>query len=127
MKGILVGLNLLAVLFVLAWGAEYFVAPRVAVVANKGDYKRLMFQCDQVMREHFIAKQLVLARPNDESIRNLEAAEIGLTNCHDYDKLRKHMLNLGVSENELAAIGLEAIEERGRDVRHFVETHEIRY
>ena len=54
-------------------------------------------------------------------------AEIGLTTCHDYDKLRKKMIGWGVKENELASLGLEAIEKRATDVRKFVEIHEIRY
>ena len=33
----------------------------------------------------------------------------------------------GLSETALARIGLEAIEERAREVRTFVEIHEIRY
>jgi len=94
---------------------------------SQDEYKEMMFQCDHVMREHFIAKQLVLATPTEETIRNLEAAEIGLTTCHDYDKLRKKMIGWGVKENELASLGLEAIEKRATDVRKFVEIHEIRY
>ena len=30
-------------------------------------------------------------------------------------------------KGELASLGIEAIEEKARDVRTFVETHEIRY
>ena len=74
-----------------------------------------------------VPEQLVLAAPTEETIRNLEAAEIGLITCHDYDKLRKKMIGWGVTENELATLGLEAIEKRATDVRTFVEIHEIRY
>ena len=47
--------------------------------------------------------------------------------CQDYDDLRKKLLGFGLSENDLSKIGLEAIEEKAKDVRSFVETHEIRY
>ncbi len=87
----------------------------------------MMFHCDQAMREHFIAKQIVIASTTDATIRNLEAAEIGLTECHYYDELRKKMISWGVTENDLAAIGLDAVEERALDIRTFVENHEIRY
>ena len=127
MKRILIATNLLAALVIIAWGVHRFIAPVVAIAVYGDEYKELMFQCDQVMREHFIAKQMVLATPTDETIRNLEAAEIGLTACHEYDKLRKKMIGWGVTENELASIGLEAIEERATDIRKFVEIHEIRY
>ena len=119
--------NALAILVVLALGTERYVAPRVAEAIYADRYKDLMFQCDHVMREHFIAKQMVLASTNEETIRNLDAAEIGLTACHEYDKLRKTLGSWGLSETALARIGLEAIEERARDVRRFVEIHEIRY
>ena len=127
MKRLLIAANLLAALVVIVWGADRYIAPMIAVAVYGEEYKEMMFQCDHVMREHFIAKQLVLAAPTEETIRNLEAAEIGLTTCHDYDKLRKKMIGWGVKENELASLGLEAIEKRATDVRKFVEIHEIRY
>ena len=127
MKRLLVAANLLAALVVIVWGADRYIAPMIAVAVYGEEYKEMMFQCDHVMREHFIAKQLVLAAPTEETIRNLEAAEIGLTACHDYDKLRKKMIGWGVKENTLASLGLEAIEKRATDVRKFIEIHEIRY
>jgi hypothetical protein len=127
MKRLLIAANLLAALVVIVWGADRYISPMIAVAVYGDEYKEMMFQCDHVMREHFIAKQLVLATPTEETIRNLEAAEIGLTTCHDYDKLRKKMIGWGVMENELASLGLEAIEKRATDVRKFVEIHEIRY
>ncbi len=127
MKRLLIAVNLLAAFVVIVWGADRYIAPLIAGAVYGDEYKEMMFQCDHVMREHFIAKQLVLATPTEETIRNLEAAEIGLTTCHDYDKLRKKMIGWGVNENELASLGLEAIEKRATDVRKFVEIHEIRY
>ena len=127
MKRPLTAANLLAALVVIGWGIDRYIAPKIATAVYGDEYKRMMFQCDHVMREHFIAKQLVLATPTEETIRNLEAAEIGLTACHDYDKLRKKMIGWGVKENALASLGLEAIEKRATDVRKFIEIHEIRY
>jgi len=127
MKRFLVIINFLAALTVIAWGVERYVAPAIAEAVYSTRYKKLMFQCDHVMREHFIAKQMVLVSTTEANIRNLDAAEIGLTTCHDYDKLRKTMIGWSVSENALAQIGLEAIEQSANDVRTFVEIHEIRY
>ena len=123
---LLVG-NVAAILVVLVFGVERYVAPRAAEAIYAEQYKALMFRCDHVMREHFVAKQMVLASATEETIRNLDAAEIGLTDCHEYDKLRKTLMGWGLSETALARIGLEAIEERAREVRTFVEIHEIRY
>ena len=84
------------------------------------------FECDEVMRGHLIAKTNALRAPSEESIKGLSAAEVALLSCHDYDKLRKRLQTLGLSEGELASLGIEAIEEKAKDVRTFVETHEIR-
>ena len=86
-----------------------------------------MFKCDQVMREHYIAKRAVELSPTPEVVRNLEATEVGLLDCHEYDKLRKRMLVWGLNENQLASIGLEALEEKQYEIRRFIEIHEIRY
>ena len=128
MKGKLgLALNIVAVLFVIAYGMVEYVVPKAAASFWEEDYKSLMFQCDHVMREHFIAKQLVLTEPSEKAVKNLDASEVGLLSCHEYDKLRKTLLSYGVSEAQLSLIGLEAIEENANEVRRFVEIHEIRY
>jgi len=124
---ILLTLNLLALGVVFYYTAEELLIPKAAEWLYKHDYKNLVFKCDSVMREHFIAKKQVLRSLSDDAIKNLRAAEVGLLACHDYDVLRKRLLSYGLSENDLSRIGLEAIEEGAKDVRTFVETHEIRY
>ncbi len=123
----LVVLNILAAISLIGIAAKYVAVPMIAKQAYKERYKELMFQCDEVMRSHFIAKNKVLTAPSEDSIRELRAAEVSLLSCHDYDKLRKRLQTLGLSDAELASLGIEAIEEKAKDVRHFVETHEIRY
>ena len=120
-------LNIVAVLLVFTYGMVEYVIPKAAASFWEEDYKSLMFQCDHVMREHFIAKQLVLTEPSEKAVKNLDASEVGLLSCHEYDKLRKTLLSYGVSEAQLSLIGLEAIEENANEVRRFVEIHEIRY
>jgi len=119
--------NLLAIGMVITYGAIEYAIPIGAAAVWRSDYKALMFKCDHVMRTHFIAKRQVELEPSPNAIKNLEAAELGLLDCHEYDLLRKRMIRLGVSENELAAIGLEALEEKEYELREFVRTHEIRY
>jgi hypothetical protein len=79
------------------------------------------------MRDHFIAKNETLLRPSEGSIRNLRAAEVSLLTCHEYDSLRKKLIDFGITENQLSRLALTAIEEKEQDVRSFVQTHEIRY
>ncbi len=119
--------NVCAIALVAAYGVAEYSAPLAAAQIWRDDYKALMFKCDQVMREHYIAKQAVTLDPSAYTVKNLRAAEVGLLDCHDYDKLRKRMLGWGLSENQLSAIGLEALENNAYDLRRFVEIHEIRY
>ena len=119
--------NVLAVVLVFVYGLIEYVVPQVALKLNKENYQSLMFQCDLVMREHFIAKQLVVVSPSEKTIKNLEASEVGLLTCHEYDKLRKQLLSYGASEVQLSMIGLEVMEKKAEDVQRFVEIHEIRY
>jgi hypothetical protein len=120
-------LNILALVVISYYAFREFALPTIAESLYKEQYKELVFKCDNVMRDHFIAKSQVLARPSSQTIANLRSAEVGLIDCHQYDVLRKRLLSLGLSETDLARIGLEAIEKHATDVRAFVETHEIRY
>ena len=127
MKRLLLIGNIVVICLVVSYGAVEYGAPVLATHLWREDYKNLMFKCDQVMREHYIAKRAVELSPTPETVKNLEATEIGLLDCHAYDKLRKRMLIWGLNEDQLASIGLEALEEKKYELRRFVETHEIRY
>lgn len=101
---------------------------RWAVAAWYQDaYGTLVFACDQAMREHFIAKSRVAAAPSGDTAAILAASEVALIDCHDYDMMRKDLQRLGLQDADLAAMGLRAIEQRGRDIREIVRIHEIRY
>lgn len=127
MKRLLVIGNIIAIAFVIGYGVIEYGSPAVAARLWRTDYKDLMFKCDQVMREHFIAKRELEVNPGPEAVKSLEASELGLLDCHDYDKLRKRMLAWGLTTNQLSAIGLEALEEKKYELRDFVRAHEIRY
>jgi hypothetical protein len=126
-KNVLLALNVVALVAIFGYGIQKFALPFIATKIYGDNYKELVFKCDSVMRDHFIAKNQVLTNASETSIKNLKAAEIGLLTCHDYDVLRKKLIDFGVTENQLARLGLEAIEEKEKDVRSFVQTHEIRY
>lgn len=93
----------------------------------QNEYSKLVYKCDNSMRDHFIAKAEVLKNYNEQSIENLEQTELGLVDCHEYDLLRKKLITLGLSSNELSYMGLKAIEENGEDLKKLVEIHEILY
>lgn len=127
MKRSLIIANVLTLCVVLGYAAIVFFSPTVAAYVWRDDYKDLMFKCDQVMREHFIAKKAVEQAPSAINVKNLQATELGLLDCHEYDRLRKRMLVWGVTPDQLASIGLDALEEKKYELRRFVEIHEIRY
>lgn len=119
--------NVIAVFLIFGIGIKLFALPSIAKVLYADEYKEMVFRCDNVMREHFIAKNKVLTKIDDDAVKNLKAAEVGLIQCHDYDKLRKKLINLGLSDSQLGELGLETIEENAGDVRTFVKIHQIKY
>ena len=121
--------NLLASLLVLcvAYIAYDESKPLLASTLWANDYKELMFNCDQVMREHYIAKRALEFDSSPVNLRNLQASEVGLLDCHEYDKLRKRLISWGLDGQDLSILGIEALEEQDYELRDFVEIHEIRY
>ncbi len=124
---ILVVVNIVASLSCIALFFKFMAIPIYAKHAYAEEYKNLVFQCDNVMRDHLIAKNRVNFEKSEDAIKNLHSAEIGLLTCNDYDKLRKRMIVFGVTEAELSLLGLEAIEDKSGDVRGYVRTHEFKY
>jgi len=120
-------LNIIAVLIILVLGFRQLVQPPIIKAIYQTQYQELMFKCDNVMREHLIAKNRMLTEPSDDAVKTLNAAEIGLIECHDYDVMRKRLIALGLTDNDLALMGLKAIEEKGTDVKTFVKIHELKY
>ena len=127
MKKMLLLANLIAVLSCIGLGIKFLIMPAIAQTVFKSEYQTLMFNCDNVMRDHLIAKNRVIYQKSKTSLKQLRAAEIGLISCHDYDRLRKRMKIWGVTDTELSYIGLEAIEKNTKDIMKYVETHQFKY
>jgi hypothetical protein len=124
---VLLILNIAALLVIFALGFRQFGQPPIVKAIYEKRYQELMFKCDNVMREHLIAKNRMLSEADDDSVKTLKAAEIGLLECHDYDVMRKRLTSLGLTENDLSLMGLKAIEEGSTDVKTFVKIHELKY
>lgn len=91
------------------------------------DYMNMVFLCDHAMRENFLAKAKALQTPGHDTSKELYASELALIDCHEYDKFRKYLGSLGLTQDDLGLMGLEAIERKGSDIRSLVRIHEIRY
>jgi len=53
------------------------------------------------------------------------SGDVGMLVCHDYDKLRKRLLIHGMSEDQLALLGLEVLEVEQITVRQMVDAHRM--
>lgn len=94
---------------------------------NQSKFGDMTFDCDNSMRTHLLAKQKLVGTPSEENANALQAAEIGLLDCQDYDIMRKRLVRWGLTENDLSEMSLNAIEEKGQDLRDVIRIHEIRY
>jgi hypothetical protein len=109
-------------------GAVWDVPVRMAArLFFQKDYGTHVFNCDNAMREHFIAKSRVSKQASPSTVTALQASEVALIDCHQYDKFRKRLIGFGLNENDLAIMGLKAIEEKKSDLSKLVREHEIRY
>ena len=107
--------------------ARVHFALRLLQSMARETYKELMFKCDQSMREHYIAKQATELYPSEINIKNLQATELGLLTCHEYDVTRKKLSQWGLDQNNLSALGLQTMEEKAYDLKTFVDIHEIKF
>ena len=89
------------------------------------EYARYVYLCDSAMREHFISKNRLVEMMDDESFEDLTSSEIALLDCHEYDKLRKKLIILGLTEADLSLISLVHIEKKSKDLMEVIKTHEI--
>lgn len=99
----------------------------IVMQATQAPYAELVFKCDNAMREQLIAKQVAIASPSAATASALQASELALLDCQDYDIYQKRLQQLGLRENELSLMRLKAIEERATTLHDVVDTHEIRY
>ena len=120
-KKILICLNVAACFSCVALAFYFIVMPKGAKLIYAEEYKEKMFVCDSAMRNHLIAKNRVKFEKTQEALRKLEMVEVSLVHCHDYDVLRKKMISMGLSPNDLAMLGLEAIEDKAADIDRLVE------
>jgi hypothetical protein len=127
LKYFLIIINTTACFSCVALAFHFIVIPSGAKIIYAEEYKEKMFVCDSAMRNHLIAKNRVKFEKTRQALKKLEISEVGLVHCHDYDVLRKKMINMGLSSNDLAMLGLEAIEAKAADIKKLVEIHEFKY
>ena len=100
-----------------------YVRPFLADLYYRDEYRRLAAQCDQAMHDEAALRPGTIHTEKEPLL--VLSGIVGLTICHDYDKLRKRMLILGVSEEKLALHGLEALESEQIPVSRMIEPHKL--
>jgi hypothetical protein len=100
-----------------------YVRPWVAYLWYQGQYRKLTLECDLAMHDE-VALRADTTGASKHPLLAVSGA-VGLTVCHDYDKLRKELLILGVSEDRLALMGLEVLEAEQITVDRMIDPHRM--
>lgn len=100
-----------------------YVRPLIAEYSHGDEYKRLALECDLAMHEEAALRGLIGNDPQSERLRL--SADVGMMVCHDYDILRKQLLIQGLSEDQLAMLGLEVLEVEQITVQQMVDAHRM--
>lgn len=120
----------LCLAFAVGWASAWLAIPlkkELLIRAGEGRYSDLAARCDSAMREQFVAKTRIDSLPPAEAARELAAADLGLVDCQDYDLFQKRLIQLGLSENELALLRLRAFETGGLPLLEVIREHEVRF
>lgn len=108
---------------IVVWLASDFVVPWSVYWWHAEEYRRLVVDCDLAMHDEAALRNADL--PEDKATVMRVSGDVGLLSCHEYDKLRKRMLIAGVSEHQLALLGLEGLEFERIPVSRMVEPHRM--
>lgn len=103
-------------LFCFAWLMKNVLAPASALAYYYDEYMTLSSKCATAMDESWFIEQ-----QNHSQLD--KTARVHLLICHEYDKTRKLMLSMGLSEHTLSFLGLKALEINQRTSEEFVEQH----
>jgi len=118
----LASLTVIAVCLSVIVMMEYAV-PAFADWYYQDEYRKLAAECDQAMHEE------AALRPGGAGATKHPAlalsADVELMVCHEYDKLRKRLLGLKVSEDRLSLRSLEALEIEQIPVSRLVDPHRM--
>lgn len=108
--------RIIIAVFCITWLIKNAIAPTIALAYFHSDYLDLSSKCANAMDESWFLEQKGSPELN-------KTAQIHLLACHEYDKTRKIMLSMGLSESVLAYLGLLALEINQRSAEQLVEQH----
>lgn len=100
-----------------------YARPMAMDVIYRDEYRKLTLECDQAMHDEVALRAGTVGGAKHPHME-LSGA-VGLSICHKYDKLRKKLLVAGISEESLALIGLEALENEQIPVSRMADPHRM--
>ena len=103
--------------------AVQYVLPLLADHYYARDFRKLAAECDLAMHDEAALRPGSVGAAKADTLTL--CANVALAVCHDYDKLRKRLLVLGVSEDVLALRSLEALEIEQIPVNRLGEPHKM--
>lgn len=107
------------VLIAITYFSKELLIPEISFQSNKDEYMKLTLACGFAMDSNWYIEQ--------QSHSDLQkSSEIQLLDCHDYDKLRKKMLDAGISEYRLSEVGLVALELHQKTAEQLAAPHKFR-
>lgn len=98
---------------------KFIVLPKIAYELYKEEYMDLVLNCAFAMDSNWYIEQ-------QNNLELKTASNIELIICHEYDLARKQMLIYGVSKEELAYLGLKALEIDQIPIDKLVEQHKFK-
>lgn len=120
----IIQINLTAItIFLLIIVTIEYVVPLLADFYYQDEFRALSAKCDAAMHDEASLRPGTIGAEKHPALTL--SAEVELMVCHDYDKLRKRLLSLGVSEHTLALRSLEALENEQISVSRLIEPHRM--
>ena len=102
-------------LFCIAWITKEIAMPSGAALLLSRSYMDAVNACDVAMESAWYGSESDAAEKLSQDIHLLD--------CHEYDKLRKQMLFLGLNESYLSWLGLWSLEIHQRSASELAEQH----
>lgn len=102
---------------------QEYARPMIADYLYGETYKKLALACDLAMHEEAALREIETDEPAMQRLKL--SADVGMLVCHDYDLMRKKLLLSGMSEDQLAMLGLEVLEVEQITVQQMVDAHRM--
>jgi hypothetical protein len=104
-----------------------FVQPPLVKAVYSGQYENLVAKCDKASKDRLLAKAQPPANLAGEAKTLLHRETDEQSACDASDSMRNHLTSLGLTENDLSELGVQAMEDKEPDVSAFVQIHQFKY